>query len=198
MNIIECKNCSKIIKDKKIICEFNFTFKDDIYFLKGKNGSGKSTLLRILAKLEKLTSGELNITSENILYLTNEGVGQKFLTIRENIDLLYTLHMVNTNSECEKFISKLFDEPQLNTLYEKASLGMTLKLGCTLLAIDNYWGVIMIDETLSGIDKKSRKVLIERLEHLNKKGSVCIIIVSHNEIDKEFTATYNTLNMNKE
>lgn len=196
MDIIKCSNCSKKYKDKDIIGNFDYVFKDKVYFLKGKNGSGKSTLLRLLSKVEKASSGYIDNSAENILFLTNVGLGHNFLTIKENIQLLYAIHNLQMNSGDKEFISNLYTGTQLNSLYETASLGMCLKVGCTLLSKFNHWDLILIDETLSGIDSESRKFLMNSLEKISSNSNACIIIVSHNNIETEYpTNDYITINL---
>lgn len=52
-------------------------------------------------------------------------------------------------------------ENQLNTQYDKASLCMCLKVGCTLLFKQNHWDIIILDETLSNIDFDSRALILK-------------------------------------
>lgn len=189
MNTITCEKCFKYYNKNAIISNFTYVFENQIYFLDGKNGSGKSTLYRLIVGLEKLSSGKIINNSKNILFLSNEGVGQNFLTISENIQLVYSLYKKKIDLN-QDFIQQLFFENQLNTLYEKASLGMSLKVGCTLLFIDNYWDLIIIDETFSGIDKSSRKILIDRLKDIHARENTTIIITSHNDLKREFDCSY--------
>ncbi|MBW7457767.1 ABC transporter ATP-binding protein, partial [Paenibacillus sepulcri] len=57
---IELKHISKKFKDETIIENLNLTIKDGSFtVLVGPSGCGKSTTLRMVAGLEKVTSGEI-------------------------------------------------------------------------------------------------------------------------------------------
>ena len=88
----------------------------------------------------------------------------------------------------------MYDKGQLDTLYENASLGMALKIGCTLL-FKKHWDLIIVDETFSGIDKESQSILLDQINILNQQSNTCIIITSHNDIMKEYQGSYTTINL---
>lgn len=192
---IKCEKCEKKYNKITVLSNFNYEFIDNVYFLKGKNGSGKSTLLRLLTGIEKPTSGKVQSNAKNILFLTNEGIGQNFLTIQENIELTFSLHKLKFDKDINHCISKLYDKGQLDTLYENASLGMALKIGCTLLLKKKHWDLIIVDETFSGIDKESQSILLDQINILNQQSNTCIIITSHNDIMKEYQGSYTTINL---
>ncbi|WP_305133160.1 ATP-binding cassette domain-containing protein [Thomasclavelia cocleata] len=192
---IKCDKCKKIYNNTTILNDFTYEFIDDVYFLKGKNGSGKSTLLRLLTGIEKTTSGKVKNDAKNILFLTNEGIGQNFLTIQENIELTFSLHKLKLNKDINCYISKLYDKEQLDTLYENASLGMTLKIGCTLLFKEHHWDLIIIDETFSSIDKESQRILLDQINILHRQSNVCVIITSHNDIMEDYQGPYKIINL---
>lgn len=184
MKIITCKNCFKSYGKKKVIENFTQNFSDQIYVIKGSNGSGKSTLLKILGGFESFDEGYFKSDLANILFLTNESIGENFLTIKENIELLYHLHNITIDDSTWKAISNIYSDKQLDTLYEDASLGMSLKVGCSLIISPKKWDLIILDETLSGLDEPSRNIIIKYLENIVETMSTTVLIVSHNYIEK--------------
>ncbi len=179
------KNCTKRYGDEIILSDISLSLSKGMYFIKGDNGSGKSVLLRGIATVEDFTSGTYNNKAKNILYLTDQNLSQNYLTISENISLLYSIHNIQLSSAEEAFIKDLYTNDQLNTLSETASLGMNLKVGCSLLAKKQHWDLVILDETLSSIDFTSRNKILEACEALIENDT-CILIVSHNDLDREY------------
>lgn len=196
MKIVLLDECTKVYGEKVIVSNLTFSFCKGIYFLKGSNGSGKSVLLRCITSLEKFSSGRFQSNAKNILYLTDQHLNYNYLTIQENISLLYDIHNLKLHHEEKKIVDSLYTTSQLNTISEKASLGMKLKVGCSLLAKEDYWDLVILDETLSSIDYNSRKIILslcEKLVHTN----TCIIIVSHNDIEKEYLYNKNIIELSE-
>ncbi len=58
--MLELKNISLSLKEKKILDNISFSLKKgEIMLLSGKSGAGKSTILRIIANLVPIDSGQL-------------------------------------------------------------------------------------------------------------------------------------------
>ncbi|OAQ55118.1 ATP-binding cassette domain-containing protein [Enterococcus thailandicus] len=176
--MIEIKNLKKKYTNNQILNELNYTLKDEIYVLYGKNGVGKTTLMNLLTGIEFPDSGEIkNESGLSSLYLEAVGIGMSDMSIRDNIKLLYWLYGERCTDEILELLSEtLYSKEQLDTEYALASLGMKLKVGLSLLYAAKEWGLIVLDETLSGIDPQSKKVILEQL----KTKKCPVIIVSHN------------------
>lgn len=86
-------------------------------------------------------------------------------------------------------------ENQLNTQYDKASLCMCLKVGCTLLFKQNHWDIIILDETLSNIDFDSR-ALILKISEIVDQGKTSIILTSHNNILDAYEGDFEVIQLN--
>lgn len=176
--MIEIKNVEKQYTNKQILNNLNYTLKDEIHVLYGKNGVGKTTLMNLLTGIESPDSGEIkNESGLPSLYLEAVGIGMSDMSIKDNIKLLYWLYGEQCTDEIFELLSgTLYSKEQLDTEYALASLGMKLKVGLSLLYASKEWGVIILDETLSGIDPQSKVVILEQL----KTKKCPVIIVSHN------------------
>ena len=71
--MIELKNVTKKIGDRKILKNVNFTFGNTgLFLITGDNGSGKSTLLYILGLLDNNFGGEYIIHHQNYYRINQE------------------------------------------------------------------------------------------------------------------------------
>ncbi|GAB0219381.1 hypothetical protein JPSP42_23800 [Staphylococcus pseudintermedius] len=87
-------------------------------------------------------------------------------------------------------------ENQLNTQYDKASLCMCLKVGCTLLFKQNHWDIIILDETLSNIDFDSRALILKKISEIVDQGKTSIILTSHNNILDAYEGDFEVIQLN--
>lgn len=166
----------------------------NLYFFTGQNGIGKSVFLRGVCGLETFEEGTVRVNGEKILYLTDKSVGFNYLTVIENIELIHKLHGVVLNTED---LIHIYERKQLNVLARNASLGMQMKIGCSLLFIKDHWDIIVLDETLANIDKESRDIFYDLLDKRTSEGT-CAIVVTHNELPSSNNLAYTKINMNKE
>lgn len=176
--MITVKNLVKSFDTQLTLSNINYIFYNKTYVLFGKNGVGKTTLMNILSGIEFPNSGELFIDREKApsLYLESVGIGMSDMSIRENITLLYWVYGVKlTDTILNSITSDLYTTEQLDTDYVHSSLGMKLKIGLSLLYAPINWNLIILDETLSGIDSVSKKIIIDKLNEMNCPR----IIVSH-------------------
>ena len=63
---LETIGLTKQYNTKKAVNDVNLTLRNGVYGLLGANGAGKTTLMRLLCTLQKPTSGEIRLNSQNI------------------------------------------------------------------------------------------------------------------------------------
>ena len=96
MSSITLKNIHKAYGKEIIIPDLNFTIEDGSFtVLVGPSGCGKSTTLRMIAGLEKPTSGEILIDDENVVDVDpgKRGIAMVF----QNYALSYNKCIANRN-----------------------------------------------------------------------------------------------------
>jgi ATP-binding cassette subfamily F protein 3 len=174
--VMELKNISKQYDDNLVLSNLNFTVErgDRIAFV-GVNGAGKSTLSKIIAGVEKLSSGERNVGyNVSIAYFAqhqadeldgNKSVYESAaeLSVGESRTRLQTLlgSFLFRGDDVEKKVRVLSGG-------EKSRLA----LARMLLSPAN---VLVLDEPTNHLDMRSKKILQEALE----KFDGTYIIVSH-------------------
>ena len=121
--MLEVKQITKSIKDKKILSQISFEVgKGEIYGLLGPNGAGKTTTFYIIAGLINSEKGKILLLDEDISdlpmhkrsklgikYLPQEPSIFQGLTVYENLMGLAELSLQNQN-DIKEFIERSIEE----------------------------------------------------------------------------------------
>ena len=147
----------------------------------GPNGAGKSTILKILAKITRPTSGDVQINGQ-LSALIELGAGfHPDLTGRENIYLNGTI-LGLSRKEIQRRFDEIVDFSELerfiDTPVKRYSSGMTVRLGFAVASCIDP-DILLVDEVLAVGDASFQQKCLRRIHSLIKKGT-SIIFVSHN------------------
>lgn len=159
----------------------------EIIGLVGPNGSGKTTLIRAITNILEPSFGEIKINhklntlpqvQKEVMYLSSDDVLPEFLTGQEYLLLLLSLYKKNNN---ELLLSKLLNYYSMDHLFykliESYSHGTKKKLQliCAFIIQPN---LLIIDETLNGIDIEAREITKRLLTKLLEKHTA-IFLCTH-------------------
>ncbi|WP_411954319.1 ABC transporter ATP-binding protein [Alkalibacillus sp. S2W] len=159
----------------------------DCLALIGPNGCGKTTLIKLICDLLEKQKGtiklngtdthDLNVKQE-ILYLPSDDILPEFLTGREYIKLMLKMYsVVLDKEELNRLVRYYSFESALDVLIEEYSNGMKKKVQLIAAMLISP-KVMIIDETLNGMDVESRE--ITKLLLLNFiKPEKTVIMCSH-------------------
>ncbi|MFO3717382.1 ABC transporter ATP-binding protein [Anaerococcus sp. ENR1011] len=189
--MIEIKNLTKVYNGKAALDNVNLNISDgQIVGLVGENGSGKTTLLRILAGLERNYMGDVKINSHIPGGHTNNIVSYQpdHLPLDKNMKIDEVVNLY------KKFY-KDFDSKKFYDLLKGFDISSQLKLGeCSKgmrekiqisLTLSRKAKVYLLDEPISGIDPKSRKMVINTIiENFDYNGILLISTHLISEIEK--------------
>lgn len=187
-NIVEVQNFRMEFGGKTVIKDLNFEVKrGEIFGLLGSNGSGKTTTIRALLGFYTPTGGELLIdgkkyqpedASVTVGYLPEErGLYRKESVIDTMVYFGEMKGISDPRGWSMKYLDRVGLLDKFNEKVEKLSGGQQQKiqLGITIMGNPK---LLILDEPTKGFDPMNRKLLMEIIEELHKKGSA-IIMITH-------------------
>lgn len=196
MSSITLKNIHKEYGKEIIIPELNFTIEDGSFtVLVGPSGCGKSTTLRMIAGLEKPSSGEILIDDENVVYVEpgKRGIAMVFqnyalyptMSVKDNIE--FGLKNKKIPKEERKQLIEDVSEivgltPYLNRKPSELSGGQRQRVALARAMVKKP-KVFLMDEPLSNLDAKLRQQMRIELIELHKRLGTTFIYVTHDQIE---------------
>ena len=154
----------------------------DVVGIIGKNGAGKSTLLKILSRVTKPTTGNIQYRGR-IASLLEVGTGFHLeMTGRENIYMNGAI-MGMTRHEITRKLDEIVAfagvERYIDTPVKRYSSGMTVRLGFAVAAHLEP-DILVVDEVLAVGDAEFQKKAIGKMQDVSRKGGRTVLFVSHN------------------
>ncbi|WP_419869594.1 ABC transporter ATP-binding protein [Chryseobacterium sp. CT-SW4] len=198
--IIEIKNLYKKYKSAEEFSVNDISLQinsQEIFGILGPNGAGKTTLISMLSGLVKPTAGHFTINGlspqkdslrikQIIGIVPQEYALYPTLTARENLMFfgsLYGLKHKTLTKDINEALERMGLSKFADKKIEQFSGGM--KRRCNLIAGTlHHPKVLFLDEPTVGVDVQSKKVIIDFLQELNRKGT-CIIYTSHHLSEAE-------------
>lgn len=202
MSSVEFKQVSKSYQDQLILQNLSFKINDGefVSFL-GPSGCGKTTSLRIIAGLEKNTSGEISIGEEiissptkNLFIPTKDRrLGMVFqsyaiwphMNIFENV--AFPLRMAKVaEDEIHKKVQEVLELVELKGLAERMPNTLSggqqqrVALARGLVARPR---VLLLDEPLSNLDAKLREKMRKDIRQIQQHFKMTCIYVTHDQLE---------------
>jgi molybdate/tungstate transport system ATP-binding protein len=190
--MIKIENLSKDWKEFKID-NINLEVNENEYFVfLGPSGSGKTMLLELIAGMWSSDSGKVYMNNIDVTNFPPEkrGVGfvyQNYMlfphkTVFENIAFGLTLRKVEKQQikiEVEELMN-LFGISNLSNRLPRTLSGGEQQKTALARALIIHPKVLLMDEPLSALDRKTREELIQEFRRIHKKFNITIIQVTHN------------------
>lgn len=198
--MLELKNISFRVEDegagkKEIIKNISLTIPDNQFVvLTGPNGGGKSTLARLIAGIEKPTSGQIFLNGEDITNLgiterAKMGIGFAFqqpvrfkgITVRDLITLAAG-EKISTTTACEYLSAVgLCARDYINREVNASLSGGEIKRIEIATLLARKTALSIFDEPEAGIDLWSFGNLIKIFDRIHKEQKGTVLIISHQE-----------------
>ncbi|MFZ5946122.1 MAG: ABC transporter ATP-binding protein [Bacillota bacterium] len=183
-------NIDRIVSGKKILNNISMQiYPGELTAVVGENGAGKSTLLKILALLEKPSSGEILVNGIDVFKCSKKVKPQlgvlahktflyENLTVYENLEFYGQLYGLNRLKErIYELISKMGLELVIHEPVYILSRGMQQRLALARATIHDP-SYVLLDEPQTGLDQDALKVLYNLLGILKEEGKG-IVAVTH-------------------
>jgi ABC-2 type transport system ATP-binding protein len=185
--IVTVKDFSLTIGDKEIVKELNFNIMPgEIFAFLGSNGSGKTSTVRALLGIYQATTGTLHVNGKKLLPENASMVGylpeERGLYTRSKVldVMIYFGELKGMTREAAKSFSNAYLErvnlaDKANLKLKKLSGGQQQKIQLGV-AIMGDPQLLILDEPTKGLDPVNRKLLLDLVDELQKKGTAVIYI----------------------
>lgn len=209
MTLIELKNVVKKydagkISEVEALAGIDLSIEEnDMIAITGPSGSGKTTLLRIIAGIEKPTSGTYQWKNQNVgtmkekqtcrLRNTDIGVISQDYSLLEEESALFNVclpQMIGGRNTKENRVKamKVMDEVGLKGLYHKPAgklSGGQKQRVAIARALNMNAQIILADEPTGALDRENTILLMELLQKINREKGLTMLIVTHDPLVAE-------------
>ncbi|MGO2507520.1 ferric ABC transporter ATP-binding protein [Vibrio hibernica] len=195
-NFVVLKNVCKRFGDKTVIGDLDLTIKKgSLVTLLGPSGCGKTTVLRLVAGLEKPTSGQIFIDGEDV---TSASIQQRdicmvfqsyalfpHLSLRDNVGYglkMIGLHKKEINQRVDEAL-KLVDLEGFGERYVDQISGGQQQRVALARALVLKPKVLLFDEPLSNLDANLRRSMRETIRELQQRFNITSLYVTHDQTE---------------
>lgn len=197
--MLEIKNLSKIYdRETDTLNNINLTVKDGQFTcIVGASGSGKSTLLKIIAGLEKPTSGEILLDGEKVegpskdrMVMFQESALFPWLSVIDNVKFGMDISGMSKEQQEERalhYLRMVHLEKYKDFAVHQLSGGMKQRAAfARALTMDSK--MLLMDEPFSALDKQTTNHLRRQLEDIWEKDQKTVILITHSVEEAVFFA----------
>lgn len=186
------KSISKAFAEAQILKDVQFNVpKNEVLSILGRSGSGKTTLLKIIAGLETLDSGTVEMEGEsildlvpaerNIVYLYQEALLFPHLSVFDNIAFGLSIRKVGTH-EIEERVTRLLNALELrdhrDKMPQQISGGQRQRVAFGRALIINP-RVLLLDEPFGALDVETRHQMQQLFKKIATEYAITALFVTH-------------------
>ncbi|QGA81107.1 ABC transporter ATP-binding protein [Halomicrobium sp. LC1Hm] len=197
MSKVRLSDVTKVYDDLLAVKEIDFTVRDgEFLVMVGPSGCGKSTTLRMIAGLETITAGEIEIGNQvvndvrpqdrNIAMVFQNYALYPHMSVRENMSFGLRLSEEYEDAEIDERVddaADLLEIPELLDQLPKQLSGgqqQRVALGRSIVRDPD---VFLMDEPLSNLDAKLRTQMRTELQRIQEELGVTTIYVTHDQTE---------------
>jgi NitT/TauT family transport system ATP-binding protein len=156
--------------------------KGEFVCLLGASGCGKSTLLSLIAGLDAISGGTLDIGDRHVSLMFQEAALFPWLSVTGNVELPLRLRRVD-KAERRRRVLELLDTVRLGGFADKRphelSGGMRQRVALAR-ALAQDADILLMDEPFGALDAMTRDILHDELERIWRERELTVVFVTHN------------------
>ncbi len=156
--------------------------KGEFVCILGASGCGKSTLLSLIAGLDKVTSGTIEIADGRPAVMFQEPALLPWLTVRRNVELPMRIHNIDPDQR-NQTVNRLLSMVGLIDFadHRPHQLSGGMRQRCALArALAQQSELLLMDEPFAALDALTRDSLHDDLNRIWQETGKTIIFVTHN------------------
>ena len=180
--VITFNNVIKKYDQQEVLSSISFqVLQQDVIGILGPSGMGKTTMLRLIAGLEKESSGEITTHSNKMAYVFQEPRLLPWKTVLENVVLPLKASGINKQDRIKK-AEHYLDAMELSEFidYYPSQLSGGMKQRVSLaraFAIEP--DILLLDEPFSALDNRLRNKLLLALGKQLEQKPMTVLYDSH-------------------
>jgi multiple sugar transport system ATP-binding protein len=196
MASVNVKNVRKNYGDVEVVHGIDLVIEDGSFVvLLGPSGCGKSTLLRMIAGLESVTAGDIEIAGRRVndVHPKDRNIAMVFqnyalyahMNVRDNMSFSLALAKRPKAEIDEKvgWAAKILNlEPYLKRYPRELSGGQRQRVAMGRAIVRNP-AVFLFDEPLSNLDAKLRVQMRTEIKELHDRLQTTTVYVTHDQIE---------------
>jgi putative hydroxymethylpyrimidine transport system ATP-binding protein len=184
MTVLAVHNVAFSYRQSNLLKNITFTLnKGEVVSIIGRSGSGKTTLFRILAGLEKPSSGTLNLNT-SLSYMTQNTMLLPWRTLLDNLMLLNEIGAYpkvlksKFEKEAKNFLAEVGLQESLSLYPCQISGGMQSRVALARILLEGS-ELMLLDEPFAFLDAITKFECQELILNIKNKFSKTIILVTH-------------------
>ena len=187
--VLEVEGLRKYFEDVRAVDGLSFSVRSgEVYGLLGPNGAGKSTTLRCILGLYNIQGGRISVQGHDPLakpeearkvigYVSEEPEIYKSLTVRELLNFVASIREIDgetTSERVRQMLTSLDADQYFDSVVATLSRGNVQKVQ-VIAAMLHEPDLLIMDEPLTALDAKARKVVKELIRlHVRRGGAVLL------------------------
>jgi len=208
MPMVQCRGVTKVYRQGEVEVKALRGVDLDVepgefMALAGPSGSGKTTLLNLIGGLDRVTSGTIQMSGNDITTMSEselsemrlQKIGFVFqaynlipvLTALENVEFVLMLQGMRRSERVERATEMLKEvglEEQLHRRPAELSGGQQQRVAVARAIVPRP-AVVLADEPTANLDSKNGERLLDMMESLNDRHKVTFVFSTHDKMVME-------------